>query len=575
MINDLRFQVQQSMEKYKIVLFLCNWGPHGAFQSLQENNYNIPGEIKMIRIPCTGRISKALLFKAFEMGADGVAVAGCAPGTCRYGSGTDNVVKNTEDTREIIALLGLGRDRLRLATFLPDDVDKLNGFLTDFVSVIKELGKSPIVPAPPRMKTRAEVFDESSQEPLAPTSVNPKNPVQGSIADHRIDQFPLIPGDLIRDIILKHDAYSCQDCGKCTSSCPLALCGKDFSPRTLVGSLIAGDVNSEAVRNNIWSCLTCGTCYERCPTEVNFPLLIQDLRALLFSREQNHQTHGGFFHSLMRSMTSPNLKQKRWQDIPSGIRTDPEAKILFYGGCAPYYDLFFRNHQRVRNYRVLTDALKLMNFFDVIPRILENERCCGHDLLWSGDRENFIKIAELNRDYLNSLGIEEMITACPECYKTFAHTYKENGIHLNFKVTHLYEFLDAELERGAVKINNPEINFTYQDSCRLNSLEEVRDLPRKLMGRFSNGNFVEMQNSKNTALCCGNSAWIGCDSFSKALQVKRITQAKETNSDVMVTSCGKCRIHLGCAMEDPFAGDRLKMELIDLTSVIADHLCWE
>ena len=43
----------------------------------------------------------------------------------------------------------------------------------------------------------------------------------------------------------------------------------------------------------------------------------------------------------------------------------------------------------------------------------------------------------------------------------------------------------------------------------------------------------------------------------------------------MLTSCGKCRIHLNCAMEDPFAGDRLSMELTDLTSIIADHVCWE
>ncbi len=531
------------MENYKIVLFLCNWGPHGAFQTLQEEGYTIPDEVKMIRIPCTGRISKALLFKAFEMGADGVAVAGCAPGTCRYGSGTDNAVKNTDDTRAIIDLMGLGQDRLQLATFLPDDAGALKAFLTGFMAEIKQLGKSPIVPS------------AAGLGPLV---------------------SPALPSpDRIREIIVKHDAYSCQDCGKCTSSCPLALCGKAFSPRTLVSSLVAGNLESAEVRDNIWSCLTCGTCYERCPTEVNFPLLIQDLRGALFNRDESHQTHGGFFHSLMRALASPDLCPKRWQDLSATARTDPDGKTLLYGGCSPYFDLFFQNHHGVKNAGVLHDALRLLNFFDVTPRILAEERCCGHDLLWAGDRDNFLKLARLNCDRLNALGIDEMITACPECYKTFAHTYKAHGLLLNFKVTHLYAFLDAELERGAVTIQNPDRTFTYQDSCRLNSLDEVRELPRKLISRFSNGAFVEMQNNRNTALCCGNSAWIGCDSFSKALQVKRITQARQTGSDVMVTSCGKCRIHLNCAMEDPFAGDRLKMELTDLTSVIADHVCWE
>ena len=42
------------------------------------------------------------------------------------------------------------------------------------------------------------------------------------------------------------------------------------------------------------------------------------------------------------------------------------------------------------------DSLRLLNFFDVLPRLLEDERCCGHDLLWSGDRENFLRLARLN-----------------------------------------------------------------------------------------------------------------------------------------------------------------------------------
>ena len=60
------------MEDYKIILFCCNWGPHAAFLNLQDRRADIPNEIKMVRIPCSGRMSKALLFKPFEMGADGV-----------------------------------------------------------------------------------------------------------------------------------------------------------------------------------------------------------------------------------------------------------------------------------------------------------------------------------------------------------------------------------------------------------------------------------------------------------------------------------------------------------------------
>lgn len=528
------------METQKIILFLCNWGPHAAFQRLQDEGADIPPDIKMIRIPCTGRITKALLFKAFEMGADGVLLAGCAPGTCRYGSGTESARKNVRATREIIELLGLKKNRLKLVTTLPDEAERFHGILTAFSDEIRALGPSPVRPSAREVPAEADGYG-------------------------------------IADIIARHGAYACQDCGKCTSSCPLALSGKPFSPRQVVTALIDGRMDTEQITDNIWSCLTCGVCYNRCPAQVNFPALIQDVRCHITKgkEEKTRLTHGGFFQSLMRSMTCPGIRQNRWKDLPAGIETDPAGKVLFHGGCAPYYDEFFREHNGVVNSDIVHSALRLLNFFDVTPALLSNERCCGHDLLWSGDLENFLRLARLNAQVLNASGIEEMITACPECYRTFSRDYPENGIRLDFKVTHLYQFLETEIDRGAVTFRRPDGRFTYQDSCRLNSLTDVKDLPRKLINRFAEGRFIEMPDRMDGALCCGNCAWTGCDAYSKALQVKRITQARETGADVMITACPKCRIHLGCAMEDPFAGGSLAMELKDLTTIIAETLCWE
>ena len=66
-----------------ILLFLCNWGAHAAFLTLQDKRRPIPHEIRMVRTPCTGRIDRAMMLKAFAKGADGVALVGCEPGTCR------------------------------------------------------------------------------------------------------------------------------------------------------------------------------------------------------------------------------------------------------------------------------------------------------------------------------------------------------------------------------------------------------------------------------------------------------------------------------------------------------------
>jgi Fe-S oxidoreductase len=59
------------------------------------------------------------------------------------------------------------------------------------------------------------------------------------------------------------------------------------------------------------------------------------------------------------------------------------------------------------------------------------------------------------------------------------------------------------------------------------------------------------------------------------MQVNRLRQAKETGSNLLVTACPKCQIHLKCAMEDPFLGDEIRMEMADLTSILARTIQWE
>jgi len=526
------------MSDLKIILFLCNWGPHAAYLALQDRQADIPAEIKMVRIPCSGRISKALLFKSFEMGADGVVLMGCKPGSCRYGTGTASALENTEDTRRILDLTGLGRGRLRLGNFLPDETDKLLLFLQEFVEQVRRLGPSPVHP---------------------PATACPVDPLDDSPAA----------------IVAAHDVYACQDCGKCTSACSLALAGKLFSPRAIVGEIIAGRADAPAVREAVNACLTCGVCYERCPSAVNFPEFIKHMRAYYHSREvAAAPAHGGFFQSLMRAMTSEKLVPRRWGSLPEAIRTRSDAKVLYFGGCAPYFDIFFRKFLNVHTERILEDSLRLLNFFDVEPKLLEGERCCGHDLLWSGDTANFLRLARLNARAIADSGVSEVITSCPECYHTLSREYPRHGVELPVKVTHMHAFLEKEIEKGAVGFKPLDAPLVFQDACRQSRLCEEPDLPRKLIRRLTAGESLP-PDLEAPSMCCGNSAWIGCDAFSKAMQVQRLTKARQSGGELMLTACPKCQIHLRCAMEDATRGDALKMELMDLTSAIAQAIYWE
>jgi Fe-S oxidoreductase/coenzyme F420-reducing hydrogenase delta subunit len=520
----------------KIVLFMCNWYPHVAFQTLQDTLAPLPREIRMIRIPCSGRITKSLLFKAFETGADGVALLGCPRGSCRYGIGTRVAGRNVEDTRGILRLLGLGEERLGFASFYPDQPSELLDFLVTFRNRIQELGKTTV-------------------EPCAPKE-------------------PTLSLRSVASVAASHNIYACQDCGKCSSACPVTLSGKTFSPRQIANAAVAGDLESSCIRQDIWSCLTCGLCYDRCPSAVNFPDFIKEMRNATCGKGQ-FEAHEGFFHSLMRAMASPNLPVEHWAWLSPEVQTDPNSKILFFGGCAPYFDAFFKNHLGISTSDILTDALRLMNFFDIHPAILQNERCCGHDLLWSGDRDNFLKLARLNVKLISEMGIEELVTACPECYRAFSHDYPENGVETGFKVTHIFELAETEIRKGSISFSKLNRKITFQDPCRLSRTEAGCELPRGLLKRLNVNAFKEMRDRGASSLCCGNCAWTGCDSYSKAMQVTRLRQAKETGSNLLVTACPKCQIHLRCAMEDPFLEDEIRMEMIDLTSILARTIQWE
>ncbi len=242
---------------------------------------------------------------------------------------------------------------------------------------------------------------------------------------------------------------------------------------------------------------------------------------------------------------------------------------------AQLFDFFFHRFLNVRTRDILEDSLRLLNFFDIKPALLSDERCCGHDLLWSGDRENFLRLAWLNIEAIKKRGIEQVVTSCPECYRTLKHDYPAFGIDSGLSVIHIYELLDQEVSKGKVTFKKLGRSMTFQDSCRLSRFEDKADLPRKLITRLQQDTFSEMQDHGKASICCGNSAWTGCDSYSKALQVKRLEQARETGSDLLVTSCPKCQIHLKCAMEDPFRGESIKMDMMDLTGVLVKTIGWE
>jgi F420-non-reducing hydrogenase iron-sulfur subunit len=71
----------------KIVAFLCNWCSYAGADLAGVSRFQYPANIRVIRVPCSGRINPLFIIKALQSGAAGVIVSGCHPGDCHYVSG--------------------------------------------------------------------------------------------------------------------------------------------------------------------------------------------------------------------------------------------------------------------------------------------------------------------------------------------------------------------------------------------------------------------------------------------------------------------------------------------------------
>ncbi len=133
-------------EEPRILGFCCIWGGYAGADIAGTNRFQYPTNLKIIRVNCSARVSPAFILRAFQMGADGVLVAGCPVGECHYQNGSERCQKLADETMKLLNLLGMEPERLRLEWFAPDEGERFAKLARDFVGVLKELGPSPLRP---------------------------------------------------------------------------------------------------------------------------------------------------------------------------------------------------------------------------------------------------------------------------------------------------------------------------------------------------------------------------------------------------------------------------------------------
>ena len=377
----------------------------------------------------------------------------------------------------------------------------------------------------------------------------------------------------LEDIIQETKTYYCLECGKCTSICPVARYDSSFSPRQMIENALLGFGDELLLDRELFSCLTCYTCQKECPSDIDFPIFVRKARSMAQDNGQHGVcAHSGQLQSLARLMTSPTIKQKRLEWLSKEYRVSENSDVLLWVGCAPYFAPIFEDIE-FNALDITKASLKTLNLLGIEPRLLPNERCCGHDALWTGDIETFKKLAEHNAAQIKEAGVKKIVFSCPEGYRTFKLDYP-NYVDLRCEVLHISELLAEKIGENGVKFKEIKKKVTYQDPCRLGRHLGVYDAPRKVIESIPGIELVEMRHSGLESICCGTSAFTNCDSYSNMLRTERLCEATETGAELLITACPKCQTHFRCAMMDKGEEHRStpKIEIMDLANLVANAI---
>ena len=93
----------------RITAFVCNWCTYTGADLAGTSRLHMASNVRIIRLPCTGRIDPLFIIKAFERGADGVIVSGCHPADCHYTSGNYHARRRFAVFRDLGAVRELWR----------------------------------------------------------------------------------------------------------------------------------------------------------------------------------------------------------------------------------------------------------------------------------------------------------------------------------------------------------------------------------------------------------------------------------------------------------------------------------
>jgi F420-non-reducing hydrogenase iron-sulfur subunit len=124
----------------KVIAFLCNWCSYAGADLAGISRIQYPPNVRIVRVPCSGRVNPLYIIKSLQHGADGVLVSGCHPGDCHYISGNYYARRRFTLLKSLLEAVGIEPGRVSFSWVSAAEGEKFSQVVTQVVQTVKALG---------------------------------------------------------------------------------------------------------------------------------------------------------------------------------------------------------------------------------------------------------------------------------------------------------------------------------------------------------------------------------------------------------------------------------------------------
>ncbi|MEM4576071.1 MAG: (Fe-S)-binding protein [Candidatus Nezhaarchaeales archaeon] len=299
---------------------------------------------------------------------------------------------------------------------------------------------------------------------------------------------------------------------------------------------------SKTIEHVLYTCTDCYHCEFWCNVAMRvYPLTIMEIMKETYIKEVCLPDHYKCVLDNLEKNRNPygEPHEKRFSWLSNPLPPKKAELMLFIGDEAAY-----------KNRSIALAAVNILRRLKVDFGLLyEDEWHSGYLLFRGGLREKGMEMVKHNFEALVRAGAKRVVVVSPHDYRTFKVDAENSGLHPDFEVQHILEFLHPLIEENKNEFKMLNRKVTYHDPCQLVRHVmpfKISEQPREILKALGM-EVVEMPRNRLNAYCCGAGGGVpfGYPNVTKLVARARLAEAATTGAKEVVVSCPSCEMSLG------------------------------